>query len=481
MSARALRYASLLALLGLSISTAGALYLQGLGVAPRALGPYLEKRSSGHNPLVTETGQWMQRTLLTLDRGERASSRLPALGIGAQHFAMPAQPTLCLDGSPCQQTRRFASSEDEVRAAVAAARPGDVITLLPGHYRFDHTLSARAEGTGQAPIIFKAERPGSVDIAFASVEGFAVTGPYWRFENLAIHGACRIESDCEHAFHVSGAAHHFAAVNNTVRDFNAQFKINGANGRFPDNGLIDHNTLVNSAPRQTTKPVTPIDLVAASGWTIRANLIADFVKAQGDRVSYGAFAKGAGAGTVFEGNVVLCEQQLQGQPGQRVGLSFGGGGTGAAYCRDQRCITEQDHGVMRDNLVASCSDAGIYVNSGAGTSIIHNTLLDTSGIDVRFPESAADVVGNLVDGTIRTRNGARMRALDNLETPIAYLYAGYHPVRKLFADARGLDLAWSAKPPRRALASPSTDMCGQRRPVWASYGAFEDIAAYMRR
>jgi hypothetical protein len=476
----ALRYASLLALLGLTVATASALYLQGLGVAPRALGPYLGQRSSGHNMLVTQAGRWLQQVLLSLDRGQPKSYALPPLTAGAQRAPLPAPPVFCLSSSACRHTRRFASTADEVRAAIVAARAGDLITLLPGSYRFDRSLPARAEGTQQAPIIVKAERPGSVDIEFSSVEGFAVTGPYWRFENLSIRGACKDDDDCEHAFHVSGSAHHFAAVNNTVRDFNAQFKINGAGGRFPDNGLIDHNTLVDSAPRQTAKPVTPIDLVAASGWTIRANLIADFVKAQGDRVSYGAFAKGAGAATTFEDNVVLCERRLQGQPGQRVGLSLGGGGTGQRYCRDQRCVTEQEHGIIRDNLVASCSDAGIYINAAAATSIVHNTLLDTGGIDVRFPESGADVIGNLVDGPIRARNGARVRVVDNVDTPIAYLYAGYHPVRKLFSGVQALDLAWSARPPRRALASQSTDMCGRRRPVWASYGAFEDFAACRR-
>jgi hypothetical protein len=477
---RALRHASLLALLGLAVATAGAVYLQGLGVAPRALGPYLEQRSSGHNALVTQAGQWLRQALLSVDRGEPRSYDLPALAAGAQRSAIPSQPVLCIGASECRQTRRFVSTAEEVRDAIAAARPGDVITLLPGRYRFDRALAARAEGTEQAPIIVKAERPRSVQVEFISVEGFSVSGPYWRFENLSIRGACDHDSDCEHAFHVTGAAHHFAALNNTVRDFNAQFKINGSGGRFPDNGLIAHNTLANGAPRQTAKPVTPIDLVAASGWTIRGNLIADFVKAQGDRVSYGAFAKGAGSGATFEDNVVLCEQQLQDQPGQRVGLSFGGGGTGKPYCRDKRCITEQEHGVIRNNLVASCSDAGIYVNSAADTSIVHNTLLDTGGIDVRFPESAADVTGNLVDGAIRARDGARLRAQDNIDTPVAYLYAGYHPVRKLFNGVRGLDLAWAGRPPRRALASQSTDMCGKRRPVWASYGAFEDFGACLR-
>ncbi|MDT1847664.1 right-handed parallel beta-helix repeat-containing protein, partial [Acinetobacter baumannii] len=91
------------------------------------------------------------------------------------------------------------------------------------------------------------------------------------------------------------------------------------------------------------------------------NVITDFVKVGGDRISYGAFAKGAARGTVFEGNVVVCEHLLRGHPGQRVGLSFGGGGTGKPYCRDGRCDAEHEGGTMRANLVASCSDAGIYV------------------------------------------------------------------------------------------------------------------------
>jgi hypothetical protein len=58
--------------------------------------------------------------------------------------------------------------------------------------------------------------------------------------------------------------------------------------------------------------VTPIDLVAASGWKIAGNVIADFIKGQGDRTSFGAFAKGGAADTVFERNVVVCELALRG-------------------------------------------------------------------------------------------------------------------------------------------------------------------------
>lgn len=478
MNPRALRYTSLLALFGLTMMSGGALYLQGLGMSPRALGPYLGQEGAG---LVASAGSWMRKALLALDRGDHQPYLLPPLAAGAQRTPLQAgQAQPCLDDSGCQRVRRFAGNEDDVRAALADAQPGDIITLLPGTYRFGDTLAVRGAGTEDAPIILKAERPGSVTIEFDAREGFAVGQPWWRFENLSIRGVCRSDAACEHAFHVSGNGHHFAAVNNTIRDFNAHIRVNGSDGRFPDGGLVDHNTLSNGAPRRTAGTVAPIYLVAVSGWTIRGNLIADFVKAGGDRTSYGAFAKGAGAGTNFEDNAVLCEQQLQGEPGQRIGLSFGGDGTARAECRDRRCVTEQDHGIVRDNLVAACSDAGIYINSGAESRIVHNTLLDTGGIDLRYPESGADVIGNLVDGTIRARDGARVRALDNLETPIAYLYAGYHPVRKLFADVKGLELSWRGEVPRRAQSTPSLDMCGRPRPVWARYGAFEDFGYCVR-
>ncbi len=94
-------------------------------------------------------------------------------------------------------------------------------------------------------------------------------------------------------------------------------------------GWSRDNRIYNTAARRTENPVTPIDLVAASDWTIRGNLVADFVKDGSDRTSYGVFAKGGGSGNLLEGNTVLCEHRLRGAPGRRVGLSFGGGGSGA--------------------------------------------------------------------------------------------------------------------------------------------------------
>jgi hypothetical protein len=469
-----LHAALLLAVLGAAAAIAGVSFLQGRGVTPRLLGPYIDKRASGHNPVITGSGQWLGAFLAALDRGAPAApGQVAPLKLGVQPVAAPTP-------APAGQ-RRLVADADGLRGAIAAAAAGDVITLLPGTYRVRGNVAAVRAGTADAPIVVRAEQPGSAVVELEAGEGFVVSAPYWRFENLDVRGACAVARYCEHAFHVVGDAHHFAAVNNRIGDFNAHFKINGERGRFPDHGLIEGNTIANGAPRATTQPVTPIDLVAASDWIVRGNLIADFVKTDGDRISYGAFAKGAGARNLFERNVVLCEQRLRGYPGARIGLSFGGGGTGKPYCRDGRCISEQEQGTMRANLVASCSDAGMYVNAAAGTRIVDNTLVDTGGIDVRFPESSAQLDGNLVDGPIFARNGGLLRLGDNLQTPIWQLYAGRHPQRALFLDAGGFDFGWREPAPARAPAAPGPDLCGVARPARPRYGAFEDFGACLAR
>jgi parallel beta-helix repeat protein len=442
-------------------------------IPPRRLGPYIERRAAGHNPVIVGVGKWIGEALTVLDRGRLRPLSTPPLVLGAQADEMATSVVAAIG-----QVIIVNSAEQAVHA-MAQARPGDAITFLPGTYRFKgKAITAAQAGTKTSPIIVRAARPGTVMLEFAMSEGFHVSAPYWRFENLTIQGVCAHHSDCDHAFHVVGKATNFIARNNVIADFNAHFKINGDGINFPDYGLIEANTLTNASVRNTAHPVTPIDLVAASNWSIRKNLISDFIKGQGDRISYGGFAKGAGASNRFESNIVLCEQRLRGAPGQRVGLSLGNGGTGKAFCRDKRCITEQDGGIIQSNLIASCSDEGIYVNRSAGTKILHNTLIDTAGIMVRFAESSADVEGNLVDGVIRSGSDSILRAADNYTTNMVGIYLGWRPVRNFYRQADERDLAWKRDPPRRNAADITVpDLCGSPRPSRLAYGAFENFSA----
>ena len=459
------------------LAAALAVAIEATGAPPRLLGPHLERRSQGHNAVIETIGRAARQSLLHLDRGH-VHPRL-ALPAWADAAAAIGATTIAASGF-----RGIAvGDEASLQRALAEAQPGDVITLAPGRYRFTgRALTVTRAGAPGAPVTLRAPQRDAVELEFAMTEGFHVLAPHWVFENLSIRGACDSHDACEHAFHVVGGATDVVIRNNVLRDFNAHIKINGQGGRFPDRGRISRNTLINGSPRATDSPVTPIDLVAAADWLIDANLIADFVKQGGDQTSYGAFAKGAARGTRFERNVVLCEHRLRGAAGRRVGLSFGGGGSSAAACRDSRCEHEHAEGTMVNNLIASCSDEGIYVNRSSGTRIEFNTLVDTAGISVRFPESDARLSGNLVDGRIQERDGGRNVEEQNRTTELALLYLGIHPVRGLFADADELDLRWTREPPRmpRHAYAPPIDLCGMPRPVSPAYGAFESIESCRR-
>ena len=474
---RLLRHLALgVAAVGACIAAAGLLALDRAGVRPGALAAYVEQRSSGHNRLIVGAGQLVGSSLRALERGPAAEAAgLPDLA----RLAIGAQPQAVGEAGPAAA---IVHDVDALRAAMARAAPGAVITLAPGVYDIrGSSLGASRPGSAAAPVVVRAAQPGSVEL-FSTVQvTIKVDAPHWRFENLTIHGACRRAADCEHAFHVVGAASGFAALNNRIDGFNAHFKINGVRGRFPDHGLIEGNSLSNPGARATARPVTPIDLVAASGWTVRGNVISNFVKLGGNRVSYGAFAKGGGGDNVFERNLVWCEPGLKGRRGQQVGLSLGGGGTGQRVCRDGRCITEQDRGVIRANLIVGCSDAGIYLNRAADSRIEDNTLIDTGGIDVRYPASSALVDGNLVDGAIRSRDDGLLRLGDNRSTPVWQSYLGWHPVRNLFAAPTQGDFDWAGAPPGRSGAGvPRVDLCGVTRAPARAVGAFEDFGACRR-
>lgn len=300
------------------------------------------------------------------------------------------------------------STAAELNNAIQNAGAGDDIVLAAGTYAVTTNLNCSASGTSQAPIRVRAATPRSVLIQFGgggSTEGFKVSGPHWTFEGLDIEGTCLLDDDCEHAFHLFGNADFTVIRDNVVRDFNAQIKSNIAPGiGFPDDVLVERNNLYDTRARNTASPVTKIDVVGGRRWVVRSNTIHDFAQGGGAMISYAAFLKGNSRDGVFERNLVRCTEDFSG--GTRLGLSFGGGGTSPdSICEDASCTPEHQNGLMRNNIIMNCSDVGIYLNESAATSVQHNTLYATSGIDVRFATSSADLRNNLLGGMIRDRDG----------------------------------------------------------------------------
>lgn len=410
-----------------------------VGVAPRLAGPYLERRASGHALPIEFTGRLVGRALVWLDRGE--------LSPQAEYPAWTRPPSRA---QTPQAVRHVAVMQaEQLHLALADAQPGDVITLAPGTYTFADrkALAVHRAGSPDRPITLRSEQEGTVTLKFDLLEGFLVSAPHWVFENLTLLGVCRKHSECAHAFHIVGAATHVVIRNNVLQDFDAHIKVNGHQGRFPDHGRIEGNQLFNTAPRVSDAPVVPIDLVGASGWRVEENLVADFIKVRGNGISYGAYAKGGGSDNVFARNVVLCEHRLRGAPegwnGRRVGLSLGGGGSDPRMCRDGRCAIEQERSVLRENLIASCSDDGIYLNRAAQSQLLGNTLVDTAGIHVRFGESAARAVSNWANAPIGVRDGATLDARDNHDIALPWMYLGLARWHRL--PCTGQTSPWAAQ------------------------------------
>jgi hypothetical protein len=371
--------------------------------------------------------------------------------------------------------RVHVDTQDAIARAIKNAKPGQIITIAPGNYRFSgRAISVTRPGTATEPIYVRAERLGSVTLSMNTLEGFHVKAPYWIFENLNIVGACESDQHCEHAFHVVGKGSSFVLRNSIVRDFNASLKVNGliisGTRAWPDYGLIEHNVFQNSSARETGNTVALLNIDSVDHWVVRGNYITDFAKARGNKVSYGAYMKGNGKSGIFERNVVICENKLPVDGGIRLGLSFGGGGTENKYCRGQSCATEHRGGVMRNNIISNCSeDVGIYLNKSADTRIYNNLLLNNLGIDIRYASSSAVITNNLISGRIKQRDGGIEKSNNNYIDRACF---GHNRsdcfFDELYADPDNIDLRlllvenpiWSAGLPVNDLTE---DLCGMPR------------------
>lgn len=357
----------------------------------------------------------------------------------------------------------------ELLAAIANATAGDEIIVADGTYAIGQNVNCNAAGTAAEPIVVRAENPLGAKIEFDAVEGFKVNAPHWQFVDLDIQGVCADDSTCEHAFHVVGAADFFVMRGLRVLDFNAQLKVNaadvGGTPTMPNDGLVERCDLGDTDGRQTGNPVTKLNIDGGDRWIVRDNYIHDFHKDGGNTISYGAFMKSGGNDGVFERNLVVCDAGAS-VGGARIGLSFGGGGTANQFCApafdpNVPCDPEHTGGTMRNNIITSCSDVGIYLNRSTSTAIQYNTLIANTGIDFRFPSTNGDATGNVLSDTIRDRDGAtHTEGINLMNVPQSDFDAWY-------ADPVGGFLDLNAEPTPLLGMGPalvSDDYCGRARP-----------------
>lgn len=473
--ARALRVVLLAAMLGvgavwLAAIAAGRSLMEVARTTPAEWVRIVKPWVIEHDSLAVVLLPALERLQSAIER-RPPSEPLPMLGKGQQRVSLPPQ-RFAETGEPIPldtSTTRVDQSKPEWRVttakeltqAIKDARAGQVIAVAPGQYRINYPVATGQAGTAMQPITMRTTNPGEALIELDTVEGFHITQPYWIIENLSIRGVCQIDSRCEHAIHVVGRARGVVIRNNRLEDFNAHIKVNGSAGHWPDHGLVQFNTLTNQRPRKTSAPVTPFDLVGASGWQVADNVITNFVKANGNQVSYGVFMKGAGAKGRIERNLIVCTPSQISQPGNRVGLSWGGGGSDAKSCRDKTCAMEHANGLAANNVIAHCNDAGVDVNHSQQITIMHNTLINTAGVLVRGKSEDVDLYGNLIEGRIRLDDAVAVTQAMNTMTALSMI----------LVDPDRLQLDRNASMPFDTPLHPqvTTDFCNRPRPAstWA--------------
>jgi len=369
----------------------------------------------------------------------------------------------------------------ELTAAISAAVAGDEIVLADGTYALTGATCS-AVGTMSAPIIVRSMNPMGAKIELNGLEGFKVTGAHWQFADLDIKGVCPDDNLCEHAFHVSGAAHYFVLRGSKVTDFNAQLKVNasmiGSGWITPNNGLVEGNDIGDTRKRMTANPTTKLNIDTGEDWIVRRNYIHDGEKGMGDYVSYAAFMKSGGKRGIFERNLVICSSMGANAGGYRIGLSFGGGGTAPQFCAPAfnagtPCSVEHDGGIIRNNIIVNCSDVGVYLNRSANSHVLYNTMIETTGVDFRYATSTGEARGNVMTSIIRQREGAVSMESANLENVILGMFQMWYRM-PLTGDLTAIGSLGMLVGQGPANPLVTDDYCGRPRPAGAlTLGAIE--------
>jgi hypothetical protein len=377
-----------------------------------------------------------------------------------------------------------------LRAAVSAAMPGDVILLAPGTYRLTSRLSCSANGNASQRIVVRSETRHAARLEVDTLIGLAVSGAFWSFEDLEVRGVCASDASCEHAFQVTGGATDVVLKGNRLIDFNAQLKVNAivsspGNAVMPHRGLVEANDIFDTRPRNlgaAQNPVTKLNIDTGDDWVVRDNFIHDWRKNGGNFVSYGVFLKSGGKRGLMERNLVSCATPavpLQPTNDARIGLSFGGGGTGGAFCfpafdGNTPCAVEHEDGIARNNIVVNCSDVGLYVNRGRNTRMLYNTFVATTGADFRFDTTTGVAVGNVTSGAIRQRDMGTFTGMANLTGVSTATFDGWYttPLAGDLSLQGNVSMLVGAGP-REALVTD--DFCGRPRPASGNFtqGALE--------
>lgn len=399
--------------------------------------------------------------------------------------ATPAiDPQACAPLPPPSGTIVNVSTVSQLENAVNSAVAGTTIRIADGTYNLNG-------------VYLRIDTPNvTLRSASGQREAVILDGNYQTTEIIQVVASNVVIADLTlreayyHPIHVmSGDAAH--ALNTLIYNVHIvdpgeqAIKINpAAAGYYTDNGTIacSHIALTDAGrPHIRNNCYTGgIDAHQARGWIIRDNLIEGFWCSSG-LSEHGIHLWRGCRDTIVERNILRNNAR---------GIGFGlttdpGGRTYSDNpCPAATGYVDDYGGVIRNNFVSANSsglfaseygfDCGICVWNSCNARILHNTVYTTdpthtfSSIEWRFPNTTATLTNNLVNDTMRERDGAHGTQSNNLTTAQASWF-----VNAATGDLHLLATASAAIDEVTAPAEVSDDIDGDPRPI----GSASDIGA----
>jgi hypothetical protein len=290
------------------------------------------------------------------------------------------------------------STASELQAAAQRLGPGRVLCLAPGRYVLTARISLGAQRSGSAssPAVIRArDGRGTVTVDGAMneeafffsgathvvIEGLLITGGQYHGVKLDPPSADIVVRDCE--------------ITDTFNGTDANAQLSPIKG-FQVPRVLVERTRIRFSRRWIGNNIQGIDCNACPSWVVRDNEISDVRAREGGTSGTAIQFKSGSRDTVIERNVLHDSF---------IGVSFGGFGNPMGWSGQP---WEHVGGVVRNNVIYRCEDAGITVISARDALIANNTLWSNGftpdvrrmAMNVRYQNNILDRALNLRDGTM---------------------------------------------------------------------------------
>jgi hypothetical protein len=275
-----------------------------------------------------------------------------------------------------------AGTAGEVISAFNSIRAGDTLTIAPGEYYVGTNLTVANSGTENAYIVIRALQKGTATLRASSGDQMVLINKrYLVFENLTFNGGL-----CAHCVHIQSGAGHLIFRNCIMYGTNDKAVKNSAltNAAVDDPGWQDYQLYENCEGYGGNSVASGmLNINGPDYLTVRGCYIHDY----SGSAYFAAFIKAGGANAIFENNLVK---------NVKVGISFGGGLTGAQWHR--RGEIEALNGIARNNVVVNASDKGLHCNKAQMCRFLNNTLVNTTGIQNQNSSVSIQAINNIIMG-----------------------------------------------------------------------------------